>query len=232
MNRNLLIFAILLSSQSIFAQKEFPNLNKGNRLYQKENYLDAEIQYRDALQKNQKSDVAIFNLGNALYRQEKYEEARKEFTKLTNAGQDAESLANVYHNIGNCLLQEGKFAESVEAYKQALKLNPGDNETRYNLAVANMLNRQQQQQQQQQQQNDQNDKENMNKQNNDQNKPENKDEQQEKQQMQNVQKDDSQMTEENARRILDAFANDEKETQEKLNRSQSGGNKKYIEKDW
>ncbi|MBR6310205.1 MAG: tetratricopeptide repeat protein [Paludibacteraceae bacterium] len=231
MNRNLLIFAILLSSQSIFAQKEFPNLNKGNRLYQKENYLDAEIQYRDALQKNQKSDVAIFNLGNALYRQEKYEEARKEFTKLTNAGQDAESLANVYHNIGNCLLQEGKFAESVEAYKQALKLNPGDNETRYNLAVANMLNRQQQQQQQQQQ-NDQNDKENMNKQNNDQNKPENKDGQQEKQQMQNVQKDDSQMTEENARRILDAFANDEKETQEKLNRSQSGGNKKYIEKDW
>ncbi len=231
MNRNLLIFAILLSSQSIFAQKEFPNLNKGNRLYQKENYLDAEIQYRDALQKNQKSDVAIFNLGNALYRQEKYEEARKEFTKLTNAGQDAESLANVYHNIGNCLLQEGKFAESVEAYKQALKLNPGDNETRYNLAVANMLNRQQQQQQQQQQ-NDQNDKENLNKQNNDQNKPENKDEQQEKQQMQNVQKDDSQMTEENARRILDAFANDEKETQEKLNRSQSGGNKKYIEKDW
>ena len=231
MNRNLLIFAILLSSQSIFAQKEFPNLNKGNRLYQKENYLDAEIQYRDALQKNQKSDVAIFNLGNALYRQEKYEEARKEFTKLTNAGQDAESLAKVYHNIGNCLLQEGKFAESVEAYKQALKLNPGDNETRYNLAMANMLNRQQQQQQQQQQ-NDQNDKENMNKQNNDQNKPENKDEQQEKQQMQNVQKDDSQMTEENARRILDAFANDEKETQEKLNRSQSGGNKKYIEKDW
>lgn len=231
MNRNLLIFAILLSSQSIFAQKEFPNLNKGNRLYQKENYLDAEIQYRDALQKNQKSDVAIFNLGNALYRQEKYEEARKEFTKLTNAGQDAESLAKVYHNIGNCLLQENKFAESVEAYKQALKLNPGDNETRYNLAVANMLNRQQQQQQQQQQ-NDQNDKENMNKQNNDQNKPENKDEQQEKQQMQNVQKDDSQMTEENARRILDAFANDEKETQEKLNRSQSGGNKKYIEKDW
>jgi tetratricopeptide (TPR) repeat protein len=228
MNRNLLIFAILLSSQSIFAQKEFPNLNKGNRLYQKENYLDAEIQYRDALQKNQKSDVAIFNLGNALYRQEKYEEARKELTKLTNAGKDAESLANVYHNIGNCLLQEGKFAESVEAYKQALKLNPGDNETRYNLAVANMLNRQQQQQQQ----NDQNDKENMNKQNNDQNKPENKDEQQEKQQMQNVQKDDSQMTEENARRILDAFANDEKETQEKLNRSQSGGNKKYIEKDW
>jgi tetratricopeptide (TPR) repeat protein len=121
-------------------------VREGNRQYNAEKAVDAETSYRGALAVDEKSNIATFNLGNALYRQQKHEEAGKEFEKAASATTDKMDKALAYHNLGNSYLQQQKLKESIEAYKQALRNNPNDLETKYNLSFAmNMLKEQEKQ---------------------------------------------------------------------------------------
>lgn len=219
---------IFLFPSLVMAQKEADDVKSGNRLYNKQKYTEAEIAYRKAIVKNNQSFIANYNLGNSLYKQGKIDEAIKQYqAALPMAGNDKKKLAAEMHNMGNALLSMKKIKESIDAYKLALKNNPKDNETRYNLAYAMALLKDQQK--------DQN-KNNDNKNKNDKNK--NKDNQnQENQQkdkdkkQQQPQPQQPQMSKENAQQILDALQQDEKDTKEKADQARSKSFKK-AEKDW
>ena len=200
---------LLLAAGSASAQKaERSNIRQGNRLYRNEKYTESEIAYRKGLTVNPRSVEAAYNLGNALYKQKKYPEAAEQYMQIVGRREqlladnpaNGRRLAEVYHNLGNIQMQGKDYAKSVEAYKQSLRLNPKDDETRYNLALAQKLLKNQQQQQEQQQQQQKEDKR------------ENKT-QQEKQQ-------NEQMSQDNAQQILDAFLQDERDTQEKVKKAQ------------
>ncbi|MGN0186345.1 MAG: tetratricopeptide repeat protein [Paludibacteraceae bacterium] len=242
MKRLLCLCVGLLALLPLLAQKESGDVRRGNKAYENEKYVDAEVDYRKGLEQNNKSFSAAFNLGNALYRQQKYPEAIEQFQAAAHlAGDDKQRAASAYHNIGNALLQSGEYAKSIEAYKQALRRNPTDDETRYNLVYAQQMLQQQEQQQnqqnqqdnqdQQQQQNQDNQQQNQNQeQQQDESQNQEQNQQQDRQQQQNQQQ---QMSQEQAEQILKALEQDERDTQEKVKEAQMRNAKRYkVEKDW
>jgi Ca-activated chloride channel homolog len=135
------------------AQKENTLISKGNDEYKKGEFGKAEENYRKALEKDKSSTPAMFNLGNALQQQNKSEEADKEYDALlTDDNLPADLKGNTYYNKGVSYAKQKKFPEAADAFKQSLKVDPSDNNTRENLQkVLNEIKKQQQQQQQQQQ---------------------------------------------------------------------------------
>jgi len=217
------ILCILFTVVRLNAQEERPWIRQGNKAYEKGQYKEAEISYRKGLEKKPQSPRATYNLGTALYKQKNFEEANKYYGNVNMTEMDKLSRAKVYHNQGNALMQAKKYPESIEAYKNALRSNPNDQDSRYNLAYA-MSKLQQQQQQQQQQQ----------KQGKDQDKKDQKQEQQQAQQQQKQQQQQQkpQMSKQDAERMLEALKNDEKNTLDKQKKKETKGVKVAIEKDW
>ena len=220
-------------------------------------YEKAEIEYRKALEINPQSTDAMFNLGNALFNQvsqqsqDKGKEALEQYVTASKLETDKEKLATINHNLGTLLYTAQQYAQSVEAYKEALRNNPNDHETRYNLAMAmHMLKQQNQQQQdqnqQQEQQQDQKQeqKQEQNQQNQQQQEQQKQDQQQQQDQQQEQpqeQKQDQQqqaqqnkenISKENAEQMLNAVMQDEKEIQEKAKKMQQQQRGKTLEKDW
>lgn len=220
--KTLFVLTVLSASPctDLFAQQEAPDIRHGNRRYKKENFTEAETDYRRGLDKNNQSAVAHFNLGDALFRQNKYPEAAEQFAeaaKLQDPKKDGKKLAQTYHNLGNALYGQQQYDKAVAAYQNALRLNPKDDDTRYNLIKAMQMLQQQQQQQQDQNQNQQQQQEQQQNQN-------------QQQQQQEQQQNQDQMDKETAEQILQALEQDEQDTQEKLQRQQ--GSKRRVEKDW
>lgn len=148
--RHLLIILIILSNIiNIYSQDAKEHIRNGNKLYKDKKYNDAEIAYRKAAEIDPKLYQSIFNLGDALYKQENYENAAAEFINIINKTNDKNIKAKAYHNLGNSLLKSNKIQESIDAYKNALKLNPKDLDTKYNLEYAKRLLVQQQNQKKQ-----------------------------------------------------------------------------------
>jgi len=254
------IVLVFISCQ-VLAQKEKLNLIDGNELYQKGNYADAEAKYLESLSEKPQYFEGSFNLGDALFRQDKYEEAARQFNYIAQNAEDKSLKAKAYHNLGNSMLKAEKLAESIDAYKNALKLNPNDEDTRYNLSYALKMQQQQQQQQQQQNQDQNQDQENKedqenqdNQENQDQNQDQDqdnkenkenqdqKDNQQQNQDQQNQEDQNKQqqqtqqgekISKEDAERMLEALQMQEKNTQDKLKKSRlKQGERIKIEKDW
>ncbi|GAB6395374.1 MAG: VWA domain-containing protein [Bacteroidales bacterium] len=236
--RKINLFSVLLLCAGVtFAQKaERKNVREGNKLYSNEKYTESEIAYRKSIEVNPRSIEGTYNLGNALYKQEKYPEAAEQYRLLAGQAQkllsdnpaNAARLAQTFHNLGNISMKNKEYAQSVEAYKQSLRLNPRDDETRYNLALAQKLLNDQQSQSQEQNQNK------------DQQKQDKKDEQQQPQQddqkenkTQEERQPNEQMSQDNAQQILDAFLQDEKDTQEKVKKAQAEQQKRRrTDKEW
>ncbi|HSV87193.1 MAG TPA: tetratricopeptide repeat protein, partial [Bacteroidales bacterium] len=156
--------------QTVSGQADRRSVRQGNRLYQEQQFGDAEIKYRESLQENPGNIEGMFNLGNSLYRQERYKEASQKFEALTRISQDDQKRAYAYHNWGNSLLKSQDFAGSVSAFKNALRINPMDDQTRFNLAYA--LQKLQEQQNQSGQGNREQNEQNRNEQDSDQNRNE------------------------------------------------------------
>lgn len=233
--RLLLLIVLSLLALNTFAQQERKFIRKGNKEFEKSSFDDAEILYRKAIDKKDDSYSATFNIGDALYKQEKYEDAINQFSDLTNQELTKDDKAKIYHNLGNSLLQNQKIKESIEAYKHALRNNPLDMETKYNLAYAQKLLEQQQNQQQNQDKNkDQNDDQ-QNKNDDQQDKNDNQDQkdQQDQQQDKNQQQQQKpEISKQDAERILQALANDEKDTQQKVKEQKAKAAKVKVVKDW
>lgn len=225
------ILSLFLAPSSVlFAQKEASDVRRGNREYNKQNYTEAEVNYRRGLEKNKNGYEAHYNLGDALFKQDKYADAQAEFetaAKMLDKKEDKTRYAKAMHNIGNCQFAQQQYDKAVAAYQESLRANPADNDTRYNLVKSMQMLQQQQQQQQQNQQN-QDQKQDQQQQNQQQQNRQNQD-QQEQQQQQQEQNDD-QMDKETAEQILQALEQDEQDTQEKMQRQQ--GKKRRVEKEW
>ena len=229
-----ILFVILAAGAS--AQKiERDYIRKGNRLFNDSVFVDAEVNYRKALEVNPKSTVSMYNLGNTLSQQQKFKDAMEQYVAAGKIEKDKMKLAHIYHNMG-VLFQAGKdYAQAVEAYKMSLRNNPKDDETRYNLALAQkMLKDQQQNQQNQDQNQDQNKDEQEKKQ--DQQKDQNKQNDQKKddqqQQPPKPEKKDNEMSKENAEQLLNSVMQDEKDIQDKVKKQQQVTQGGRLEKDW
>mgnify|MGYP002533326741 CR=1 FL=1 len=229
-NRTIGIILLLLTAISVSAQKaERDYIRKGNRAYKDSTYVNAEVNYRKAIDVNPKSAISMYNLGNTLMQQNKLQEAMEQFVAATKMEKDKGNLAQIYHNMG-VIFHSGKdYAKAVEAYKESLRNNPKDNETRYNLALAQkMLKDQEQNQQNQDQNQDQNQEKEQDKDKQDQNQ---QDQQNQDQQQQPPQPQENQMSKENAEQLLKSVMQDEKDVQDKVKKQQviQGGR---LEKDW
>ncbi len=179
-----ILFTLLVLSQPIFSQKERKYIRSGNKNYEKKDYGNAEVDYQKALTADSTSFAAEFNLADAYYKQKKYEQTEKQLTQLINSETDKEKLSKVYYNLGNTQLKQAenllqkqktsdaikKISQSIENYKNTLRISPEDKDAKYNLSYASEVlkklkqqQRQQQNQNNQQQQQNQKDKENQNK---------------------------------------------------------------------
>ncbi len=234
----------------LVAQQHKGEIREGNRLFKSEKFEDSELAYRKALDIQANSLPATFNLGDALYRQEKFEEAGRQFSSAGTKNTSKEVQAQAFHNLGNSLLQEGKLDEAIEAYKEALRRNPADMETKYNLAYAQNLKKKEEEQEQDQNQDQNQDQQEQNQeQNQDQNQDQqdqnqdqqNQDQQQQQQDQQEQQNQDQEqqqqpadqkISKEDAQRLLAALANDELKTQEKVKKAQAKAKKVRTLKDW
>ncbi len=242
--KHLLIYSILLVALTVmlivglsFLVRSIPQgyfgVRKGNKLYEKEQYTDAEVQYRRIIDKDAQNFYAHYNLGNSLFKQEKAEDSENAYLQARKYADTDNKLqqAHLLHNIGNTEYAKSNYAEAARYYRESLLLNPHDDETRYNFVKAMQMlqvaegqqNEQQQdqqekegEQQQQQQQQQQNDS------------TQNA-EQQEMQQAEESDKDD--MDKQTAEQILQALEQDEQQTLENMQRQQ-GGKTKRVEKDW
>lgn len=211
------------------------DIRSGNRLFEIDSFTnapDAEAQYKKALDKENNAPVAVFNLGDAIYQQGRYDTAAKWFELSAKTNPDSFARAKAYHNLGNTYAKKKSWKEAAGAYKEALKINPHDADTRYNLAYANEMLRQQNQggggggqnnKQQQKQQDKQQQKNQENKQNQQQQAQNN---QQQKQAPQPKLKKDE------AEQLLQAIANEEQKTNQKMQQKQVKAVNVKIEKDW
>ena len=231
-----IFFALAMASQifvlNINAQSKRNLINDGVNLYESKKYSDAEVKFKKGLEKDNKMFQGHFNLGDAYYKQGRYDEALQAYKNSLQFTKDKEDEAKVYHNIGNSLLKSKQVKESLGAYAKSLKLNPKDDDTKYNLSYA--LNLLKQNQQQQKNKNDQNKDKNKDKQNNQnqnqQNNQDQKDKNKDKQNQQQQQQQKNQISKQEAQRILDALKNNEADLQKKLRRMK--GKPIATDKDW
>nr|WP_321331521.1 tetratricopeptide repeat protein [uncultured Bacteroides sp.] len=216
------------------AQKaERDYIRKGNRLFNDSTFVDAEVNYRKALEVNPKSTVSMYNLGNTLSQQKKVKEAIEQYTEASKIEKDKMKLAHIYHNTGVLFQATKDYKQAVEAYKMSLRNNSKDNETRYNLALAQKLLKDQQQKQNKDK--NKKDKDEKNQKDKDKNKDDqnkqNKKDSKDKQEPPKSQKQDNKMSKENAEQLLNSVMQDEKSVQDKVKKQQimQGGR---LEKDW
>lgn len=233
----ILSLLLVVGACHVFAQEKTDRdyLRSGNKLYNDSLFIKAEVDYRKALEINPKSTDAMFNLANALLMQQKGQEAMEQYQSVSKIEKDKNKLAEIYHNMGVILQSSKQLPQCIEAYKESLRNNPKDDETRYNLALAqkqlkDQQQDQQNQDQQQQQQEQQEQKEDKQDQNKDQQEQEQKDQQQQNQQQQQ-QQNKNEMSKENAEQLLNAVMQDEKNVQDKVKKQVQIRGKK-LEKDW
>jgi tetratricopeptide (TPR) repeat protein len=231
------IIGLILIPGVVFAQSSRQKVLDGNKFFQEEKFDEANNKYRDALIDNPENPIINFNIGNTLYKKKKFEDALKDYEKSLSVD-NILNQSQSYYNMGNSLYRMGKLPESILAYTQALKLNPNDEDAKYNLdfvraklkeQAQNQPQNNQQQQQQDQQQQGENQEQNKEEQQQDQ-KEEEQSEQQEQEQQQAEQQQPQEMSKEEAERILNALKEDEKDLQKEKKPAKSG--KVRIVKDW
>lgn len=234
-------FVLLAGFSELQAQSLRSLNNSGVDKYKNKKFADAEVNFKKGLDKAPENYITNFNLGDAYYQQKRYDEALKSYQAALSQAKTKNEKAEVYHNIGNSLLKSNQIKESIGAYKNSLKLNPNDEETKYNLSYAlSMLKNQQNQKNKQNQNNNQQNKDQKKDQNQNKNQDQKNKQQQQnqnKQQNQKAQQDatkqkqqQNKISKQEAERILQALKNNEKELQKKL-RKQKGVPVK-TDKDW
>lgn len=242
----LLIISLCMAVGSYAQRTDRDFVRRGNKLYADSLFVKAEVEYRRALDVNPQSMEAMYNLGNSLLAQQKAEEAMKQYQAAASlipaggrniavADEDKMKLAQIYHNMGVLLQSSQQLDACIEAYKSALRNNPRDHETRYNLTLA-MKQRQQQQQEQQQNQDQQNQDQQKEEEKQEQEQQEQQNQQEQEQQPQEQQQQQPQeqqdMSKENAEQMLNAIMQDEKEIQEKVQKAMQEVQPRRFEKDW
>lgn len=260
-----IIFPWNLLSQEAVVQKEEQKaarnfMSEAQQALQNEKFAVAEAKYRKAISLNPKSETAKYNLGTAYYTKEKNEQAMLRFKQAAKTATSKAKKHKAFHNLGNTFMNQKMYSEAVEAYKNALRNNPNDDETRYNLALAkdmlkknppppqdkNDKNKDKNKDKKEQDKKEQQDQNNQNKdgdkgdkkedksegdKNKDQGKPDKpKDEKGDKPQQQ--QPVPGQLSPQQVKSLLEAMNNEEKKVLDKINAEKQKGSKVKTEKDW
>ncbi len=253
-----LVILFLCFSSVVFSQQKNAgqlereareNVREGNILYNQLKFSEAEIAYKKAISKKPNYPKASYNLGNAVYQQQRNKEAVKQFELVEKTFNKKIDKAEAYHNIGNSFMNEKQYDKAVEAYKNSLRNNSKDDETRYNFAMAKELLKQQQNQQNKDDKKDNKDKKNKDKQEKDggdkekdkdkKNQDEKENEKSDPKKNKDKKEEDkkqqprpNQLTPEQMKQLLEAMNNEENKTQKKLNAKTAKGIKIKQEKDW
>ncbi len=220
----LALFVMAASVTNVYAQSDRQFIRSGNKLYRSQNYAKAEAEYRKAIAQNGQNPQAMYNLGCALMMQQKDSAAIVQYENAGKLENNKSRKAKIYHNIGVICQHRQMYGEAIEAYKESLRNNPDDNETRYNLALCKRRQKRQKQNGSEQKKSD-------NRKGRDKQK---KDEQQQKQQKQqqpkNMPKD--RMSKENAEQLLNAAMQQEKATQQRMKKALQQPGKKKLKMNW
>lgn len=238
--RYILVFALMvLGLAKVGAQNDRNFIRQGNRAYHKQKWAAAETQYRKAISKNQKNAQAVYNLGCALMMQQKDSMAMIQFENASKLETNKIRRARSYHNMGVVMQQHQQYAQAIGCYENALRCNPQDNATRYNLALCKKLLKNQKQNKQNDKNKNKNKDKNKDKQNKDQNKDQNKgknknDKNKNNQNKNNQQNQNNQdkMSKDNAEQLLNAAIQQEKDTKRKMQKAMSQPRRKQYEKNW
>ena len=226
--RKVAVMLLFLTALSVTAQTDRQYIRQGNKQFRMGDYPNAEVSYRKAIEQNPKNPQASFNLGNALMAQKKDSAAVTQFENASRLETNPLRKAQSFHNIGVICQTHKMYGEAIEAYKNALRLNPNDDETRYNLVLCKHQKQKQDQQKQNQGQNNDDQKKDDQKKD-DQQKDQNSDKQDDKKQ-QEQQK--PQMSKDNAEQLLNAAIQNEKQTQDKLKKAQQQPQRRNIQNNW
>ena len=246
----ILISLVCLSLQVAQAQVDKRDVRRGNRDFKKENYREADIDYRKALVKDSTSVAANYNLANTLYRQGDMEQAKKMLDAVKESAPTTEAAADYYFNLGDVAIAQQDWQAAVDALEQSLLRNPGDLLAKENYIYAKKKLEDQQSQQQNQDQNQ--DQNNQNQNNNDQNQNQdnqndqnkdqkddqkgdqnNNDQNQDQQKPQQSQGEPPKITPQAAQQMLQAIQAKEKETQDKVNKEKAEALKgRQKDKNW
>ena len=218
--------ALLFVALTASAQADRQYIREGNKQFRIGDYAKAEVSYRKAVEKNPKNPQAAYNLGNALMAQKKDSAAVQQFEQSAKMETNPLRKSAAYHNMGVICQTHKMYGEAIEAYKNALRNNPNDDETRYNLVLCKHLKKKQDDKQKQNQQNkdDQNKK--------DDKKDDQKDQKQDKKDDKQQEQQKPQMSKDNAEQLLNAAIQNEKMTQDKMKKQQQKPQRRNILKNW
>ena len=238
---------LLVGGTNAVAQTDRNLIRQGNRAFKSQKWAAAETQYRKAIYKNQKNPQAIYNLGCALLAQQKDSMAMVQFGNAAQLESNIFRRSKSYHNMGVVMQNHREYAQAIEYYKMALRCNPQDNETRYNLALCKKLLKNNQQNQNNKNNKDKNkndknkDKKNDKNKNkdgqnkNDQNKDKqnkNQDKNQDKNNSDKNKQNQEKMSRDNADQLLNAAIQQEKATKRKMQKAMSQPRRKVYDKNW
>ena len=227
--KSVVTMLLLLVTVTASAQTDRQYIREGNKQFRMGDFAKAEVSYRKAVEKNPKNPQAAFNLGNALMAQKKDSAAVQQFEQSARMETNPLRKSAAYHNTGVICQTHKMYDEAIEAYKNALRNNPNDDETRYNLVLCKHLKKKQDQKNQQNQQNkdDKNKQDDKKDQNKDQNKDKDKNDDKKQDQQQKPQ-----MSKDNAEQLLNAAIQNEKMTQDKMKKQQQQPQRRNVLKNW
>lgn len=219
-------------SGSCMAQNDRSLIRQGNRAARSNALTEAETAYRKAISANRENSQAIYNLAIVQLAQSKVKEAMKSFRQAAELEKVPRRKAKSFHNMGTIYQNQKQYQPAIEAYKEALRLDPENFKTRYNLALCKKLLK--------------NDKKNNNKNNKNNKKNKNKDQNKDKQKDQNKNKNKNKndqnksqnqqnqpkMSKQNAEQLLNAAIQQEKATKQRMNKSMSQPRRKQYDMNW
>ena len=248
----LAVVILVVSGLSADAQVDKKDVRRGNRDFKKENYREADIDYRKALLKDSTSVAANYNLASVQYRQGDMEQAGATLDRIKETAPATESSADYWYNRGDVALGVKDYQTAVDAFAKSLMIRPGDMDAKENFIYAKKMLENQQNQQNQDQNQDQNNDQNQdqnqdqndqNKDQNDQNKDQqddqnndgdqNKDQNKNDQNKQNQSGSEPKISPQAAQQMLQAIQAKEKDTQEKVNKEKAAAlRSRQKEKNW
>ena len=219
-------FAALVLVLPLSAQQEKREVRSGNRAFRSKNYNEAEIDYRKGLVKDSTSFISTYDLASSLYMQKDYENAARTLDKVADQLPESEYASRWYFNKGNIALQQQDYKTAVDAFKQALLLDPEDLQAKesYIYAKEKLKDRQDEKNGQDEKDGedgeDEKDKKDKKDGQDKQNQPQPQDNQQQPQQPQQA-PSGQQLSPQQAQQMLKAIQAKEKETQEKVEKAKA-----------
>ena len=218
---------MLMTAMAANAQNDRDYIREGNRNFRSGKFAEAEVSYRKSIEKNPRNPQAAYNLGNALFAQKKDSAAVVAYESGVQLETSAIRKSMGYHNMGVVCQSHKMFSEAIEAYKNALRLNPKDDEARYNLEICKKQQKNQQNKQNQDKQDQKKDDKGK-----DQKKDQQKEQQKQDKDKQQQNKDKNKMSKDNAEQLLNAAIQQEKNTQKRMKDKMQQPRSRQLDKNW